>query len=159
MKQRLPVSHFNLPVEEIRRGFYSDSYFVRSQMILDKDNYNPSVIMQVFQRQQAVLCGIDQAIAILKTCARQPEDLKIRALFDGDRLEPWDTVMTIEGRLADFVHLETVYLGVLSRQTKIAPTLTASLKRPPASRFCSFRPVSIIMRSRLKMDMPRESAA
>lgn len=128
MKQRLPVSHFNLPVEEIRRGFYSDSYFVRSQMILDNDNYNPQVLMQVFQRQQAVLCGIDQAIAILKTCARRPEDLKIRALFDGDRLEPWDTVLTIEGRLADFVHLETVYLGALSRQTKIATNVDRVVK-------------------------------
>ena len=28
--------------------------------------------------------------------------------------------MTIEGDLADFAHLETVFLGVLSRQTKIA---------------------------------------
>ena len=108
MKQRLPITQFNLPVEEIRNGFYSDSYFVRSQTILDKDHYNPWVTMQVFQRQPAVLCGIDHAVAILTSCARKPENLKIRALFDGDRLDPWDTVMTIEGHLADFVHLETV---------------------------------------------------
>ena len=120
MQQRLPASRFNLPVDEIRNGFYSDSYFVRSKNILENDQYNPQVVMQIFQRQQSVLCGIDHAIAILKTCAIRPEDLKIRALFDGDRLEPWETVMTIEGRLADFVHLETVYLGVLSRQTKLA---------------------------------------
>lgn len=120
MKERLPVSKFKLPVDEIRSGYFSDSYFVRSQNILDNDGYNPHVVMQVFQRQHAVLCGIDHAIAILKTCARNPEELEIRALFDGDRLEPWDTVLTIAGRLANFVHLETVYLGVLSRQTKIA---------------------------------------
>jgi nicotinate phosphoribosyltransferase len=120
MKQRLPAAKFNLPVDEIRSGFYSDSYFVRSQTILERDHYNPHVIMQVFQRQTSVLCGIDHAIAILKTCSTHPDNLKIRALFDGDNLEPWETVMTIEGPLADFVHLETVYLGVLSRQTKIA---------------------------------------
>ena len=120
MKQRLPLAHFNLPIDEIRRGFYSDSYFVRSKTILENDNYNPHVVMQVFQRQHAVLCGVDHAIAIVKACADQPGELKIRAMFDGDSLEPWDTVMTIEGRLASFVHLETVYLGVLSRQTKIA---------------------------------------
>ena len=51
MKERLPVSQFNLPVDEIRKGFYSDSYFVRSKDILEKDHYNPHVIMQVFQRQ------------------------------------------------------------------------------------------------------------
>src|SRR5665647_2041095 len=88
MKQRLPVSTFNLPVDEIRKGYYSDCYFVRSKNILGKDHYNPHVVMQVFQRQQAVLCGIDHAIAILKTCADHPEELKIRALFDGDRVEP-----------------------------------------------------------------------
>ena len=120
MKQRLPFDQCNLPIDEIRRGYYSDSYFVRTKQILENDNYNPQVLMQVFQRQHSVLCGVDHAIAILKTCSTHPEQLKIRAMFDGDRLNPWETVMTIEGRLADFVHLETVYLGVLSRQTKIA---------------------------------------
>lgn len=120
MKQRMPVSAFQLPVAEIRQGYYSDSYFVNSKNILQKDHFNPRVIMQVFQRQSAVLCGIDQAIAILKTCADHPEKLVIRALYDGDRIAPWETVLTIEGALADFVHLETVYLGSLARQTKIA---------------------------------------
>lgn len=120
MKQRIPAAKFNLPVDEIRNGFYSDSYFVRSRKILENDRHNPHVVMQIFQRQEAVLCGVDHAIAILKTCASNPEKLNIRALFDGDRLKPWETAMTIEGPLADFVHLETVYLGVLSRQTKIA---------------------------------------
>lgn len=120
MKQRMPVSAFNLPVGEIRQGTFSDSYFVRSKSILEKDKFNPQVIMQVFQRQSSVLCGVDQAIAILRTCSDNPEKLKIRALFDGDRISPWETVLTIEGALADFVHLETVYLGSLSRQTKIA---------------------------------------
>ena len=120
MKKRLPISAFHLPVAEIRSGYYSDSYFVRSKHILEKDHYNPQVIMQVFQRQSAILCGIDQAVAILQSCSDNPEQLKIRALFDGDRVSPWETVLTIEGPLANFVHLETVYLGVLSRQTKIA---------------------------------------
>ena len=120
MKPRLPISIFQLPVEQIRSGYFSDSYFVRSQMILTGDGHNPRVLMQVFQRQPAVVCGIDHAIAILHSCSLQPEQLVIKALYDGDRVEPWETVLTIEGELANFVHLETVYLGVLSRQTKIA---------------------------------------
>lgn len=120
MKPRLPANAFQLPIEQIRNGYFSDSYFVRSQTILTQDHRHPRVLMQVFQRQQAVLCGIDQAIAILQSCAFHPENLTIRALYDGDRIAPWETVLTIEGDLTDFVHLETVYLGVLSRQTKIA---------------------------------------
>jgi nicotinate phosphoribosyltransferase len=120
MKQRLSPDFFIIPVEQIKNGFFSDSYFMRTQEILIKDNHRPRVIMQVFQRQHAVICGVDEAIAIIKKCAHDPNSLVIHALHDGDHIEPWETVMTIEGDLANFSHLETVYLGVLSRQTKIA---------------------------------------
>jgi nicotinate phosphoribosyltransferase len=43
----------------------------------------------------------------------------VHALYDGDRLEPWETVMMIEGDYTTFVHLETPYLGVLARRTRI----------------------------------------
>lgn len=120
MKQRLSPDLFQLPVEQIKNGFFSDSYFLRTQEILVKDNHHPRVLMQVFQRQNAVVCGIDEAIAIIKKCAYDPDSLVIHALYDGDQVEPWETVMTIEGDLANFSHLETVYLGSLSRQSKIA---------------------------------------
>lgn len=120
MKKRLSPDVFNIPVEKIKSGVYSDSYFLKTQDILNKDHYHPKVLMQIFQRQQAILCGMDEAIAIIKKCAHHPENLTIKALFDGDKIEPWETVMTIEGDLADFAYLETIYLGVLARQTKIA---------------------------------------
>lgn len=120
MTARLSPELFRIPVEEIKNGFYSDSYFLRTSEILNKDNHHPRVLMQIFQRQDAILCGVDEAIAIIKKCAHNPENIKIQALHDGDSIEPWETIMTIEGDLADFSHLETVYLGVLARQTKIA---------------------------------------
>lgn len=120
MRKRLPPEAFSFPVEQIKQGFYSDIYFNRAREILLRDNRHPRVLMQVFQRQHAVLCGIDEAIAIIKKCAYNPQNLVIKALHDGDTIEPWETVMTIEGDLADFVHLETVYLGVMARQSKIA---------------------------------------
>ena len=43
----------------------------------------------------------------------------MHALYDGDRIEPWETVLTIEGDYTLFAHLETVYLGVLTRRTLI----------------------------------------
>jgi len=120
MKTRRDPNSFDLPVEKIKAGYYSDIYFLRTQEILNKDNHHPRVIMQIFQRNHAVLCGIDEAIAVIKRCAYHPESIKIHALHDGDKIEPWETVMTIEGDLADFSHLETVYLGTIARQTKIA---------------------------------------
>lgn len=46
--------------------------------------------------------------------------LEVKALFDGDPISSWETVMTIEGDYPSFAHLESVYLGVLARRTKIA---------------------------------------
>ena len=128
MKQRLNPDIFRIPVEEIRNGFYSDSYFLRTQEILIKEQHHPRVLMQVFQRNHGIVCGIDEAIAVIKQCAHNPENVKIHALYDGDPLEPWETAMTIEGDLADFSHLETVYLGLLSRQTKIATNVDKAVK-------------------------------
>ncbi|MGQ9631172.1 MAG: nicotinate phosphoribosyltransferase [bacterium] len=119
-KRRLDPRTFNLPVEKIKSGYYSDKYFVRSKEVLDRDNHHPRVTMQVFQRNKAVVCGVDEAIAILKLCSIKPEELLIRALYDGDEAEPYETVMLIEGDYANFAHLETVYLGVLARRTKVA---------------------------------------
>jgi nicotinate phosphoribosyltransferase len=86
--------------------------------------------MQVFQRHRSVLGGMDEAIAVLRECSgrRGPDGgwtagwdaLTVRALHDGDRIEPWETVLTIEGDYSLFCHLETVYLGVLARRTLIS---------------------------------------
>ena len=105
MKKRRSLDSFNLPITDIKAGFYSDIYFSRTKEILAKEHYNPTVVMQVFQRNDATLCGIDEAIAIIKNCADNSHQLKIKALHDGDDIAPWETVMLIEGKLADFVHL------------------------------------------------------
>jgi len=62
---------------------------------------------------------MDEAIAILKLCAEGFDRLTVHALYDGDELEPYESVMTIEGDYTTFAHLETVYLGVLARRTLI----------------------------------------
>ena len=63
---------------------------------------------------------MDEAIAILKLCAIEWPELEVHALHDGDEVEPWETVLLIEGPYDAFAHLETLYLGVLSRRTRVA---------------------------------------
>jgi nicotinate phosphoribosyltransferase len=107
----------------MREGYYSDKYFVRARDVLLGTARNPRVTMQVFQKQSAWLGGMDEAIAILKTCLTagfQWTDLEVRALRDGDRLEPGETVLLITGPYVAFAHLETLYLGVLARRTRVA---------------------------------------
>ena len=118
-RQRLDPLVFHLPVERMREGYYSDKYFVRAREILLADGYSPRVMMQVFGKAHAYLGGMDEAIAILKLCSDEWNALTVHALYDGDRVEPWETVMTIEGPYQGFAHLETLYLGVLARRTRV----------------------------------------
>jgi nicotinate phosphoribosyltransferase len=185
-RARLDPGIFELPVADLRVGYRSAVYFNRARQIVHQRNAGQIVTMQVFHRQEeAVVCGVDEAIAILKVAAgefvpdttmgspdaifrlivaaRQQlrrsrpgiyragkhielgnqyentlraiaqherrleehwssgwEQLDVRAHRDGDLVKAWDPVLTITGPYHLFAHLESVYLGVLARQTKIA---------------------------------------
>lgn len=119
-KRRLPPEIFDLPVEKMREGYYTDVYFNHARDTLLRDGRHPRVVMQVFQKKQAVLGGMDEAIAILKLCSHDWDELTVHALYDGDEIAAWETVMTIEGDYTLFAHLETVYLGVLARRTLVS---------------------------------------
>jgi nicotinate phosphoribosyltransferase len=135
MPERLAPDTFRLPVERIRDGYYSDAYFVYTKELLEREGRTPQVLMQVFQRKQSLVGGIDEAIAILKECsgrrgpdgAWQPgwDALTVRALHEGDEIEPHEVVMTIEGDYSLFAHLETVYLGSLARRSLIMRNVRA----------------------------------
>jgi nicotinate phosphoribosyltransferase len=118
-RKRLDPKIFNLPVERMRAGYYSDKYFVRARDVLTADGYNPHVTVQVFGKADAFLGGIDEAIAILKLCSEDWNALTVKALYDGDAIAPWEVVLEIEGPYAHFAQLETLYLGVLSRRTRV----------------------------------------
>src|SRR4051812_35661385 len=75
--------------------------------------------MQVFQKEHSILGGVDEAIAVLKLCSDAWDELVVHALHEGDEIEPFETVMTIEGSYALFAHLETVYLGSLARRSLV----------------------------------------
>jgi nicotinate phosphoribosyltransferase len=119
-RKRLPPEIFDLPVEKMREGYYTDAYFNSTREVLRADERHPRVVMQVFQKKHAVLGGMDEAIAVLKLCAEDWDELTVHALYDGDGLSPYETVMTIEGDYTLFAHLETVYLGVLARRTLVS---------------------------------------
>jgi nicotinate phosphoribosyltransferase len=126
---RLDPATFRLPVERLRDGYYSDAYFVSTKQLLEADGRHPQVVVQVFQKQQSLLGGIDEAIAILKLGAgRRGEDgvwipgweqLEVRALHEGEEIAPREPVLEIAGDYTLFAHLETVYLGTLARRSLV----------------------------------------
>src|SRR5438132_1287116 len=80
---RLDPAIFRLPVERIRDGYYSDAYFVHTKTLLEAEDHHPRVTMQVFQKHDSVLGGIDEAIAVLKCCSGQRRP-------DGTWVDGWD---------------------------------------------------------------------
>jgi nicotinate phosphoribosyltransferase len=180
MKKRLDPAVFDLPVQEIRRGYRSAVYFWRTKRILEQDDNQAHVTHQVFQKKDnVVICGTDEAVAILRSAtglysdsarafklfdryielkqlirqslyrgdyesylemtsakmeiAHRLDDLwidkfseiEVRSLYDGDPLSSWETAMTIEGQYSLFAHLESLYLGVLARRTRVATNTRA----------------------------------
>jgi nicotinate phosphoribosyltransferase len=118
-RERLDPEVFRLPVDRIRAGYYTDAYFNLTRQLLVETGHRPAVTMQVFQKEDSVLGGIDEAIAVLKLCSDDWSGLEVQALHEGDEIEPWEPVLQVDGDYALFAHLETVYLGVLSRRTRI----------------------------------------
>ena len=128
-RARLSSAVFRLPLERIRNGYYSDAYFNFTKQLLEDDEHHPQVLMQVFQKQDSVLGGVDEAIAILRECAGHRDEqgiwqsawdeLEVCALYEGDRISERETVLTIRGDYTQFAHLETVYLGCMARRSLV----------------------------------------
>ncbi len=56
------------------------------------------------------------------------DQLEVHALYEGEAISPWETVMTIEGDYSLFAHLETVYLGSLARRSLIMRNVAAVVR-------------------------------
>src|SRR4051795_5375305 len=102
--ERLAPQAFRLPVEKIRSGYYSDSYFVLTKELLEAEGRRPLVTMQAFAKRAGLLGGIDEALAVLQLGSGRRRNggwengwpqLRVRALGEGDSVEPWETVLTI----------------------------------------------------------------
>ena len=95
----------------MREGYYTDVYFNYARETLLEDGRHPRWSCRSSRSRP---CSGWTRIAILKLCSDDWDELTVHALYDGDDIAPWETVMTIEGDYTRFAHLETCYLGVLA---------------------------------------------
>lgn len=122
----------------MRDGLFSDVYFNRTKEILEQDGCHLKVLMQIFQKNDRItVCGIEEAISILREATGYFSDeefikcwneIKVMALRDGDKANAFETIMTIEGDYSLFAHLETIYLGILSRRTMVATNVNRAVE-------------------------------
>jgi nicotinate phosphoribosyltransferase len=118
----MPSTHLmrrRRPSSEVLSGESADVYFARAEQIMEREGLDPLVAMEVFARQEAVLCGIDEAKVLLShvlEAAPQGEAV-VEALDDGDRIEPKEVVLRITARYRRFGLYETAILGMLAQST------------------------------------------
>ncbi|MDF0726459.1 nicotinate phosphoribosyltransferase [Cytobacillus sp. S13-E01] len=106
--------------ERIKNGWFSAVYFLKTREIIKEFKADNSVTLQFFQKDNAVLCGTDEVIALVQTFADNPEELEIYSLMDGDKISPFETVLTITGPYQNFGYLEGIIDGILARRTSVA---------------------------------------
>ncbi len=109
-----------MPSRAIVTGDSADVYFARAEEILTSEGIDPVVVMEVFTREQAILCGIDEAKVLLAHVLEDapPEDtVLVEALEDGDVCQPREVVLRIRGRYRRFGLYETAILGMMAQST------------------------------------------
>ena len=107
-----PKPGFDIP-DYILAGDTSDIYFVRTVEILKKEGINPIATMEVFASRPGVLCGIEEAKALLKKVL--PEgNREVWALAEGEHFGKKEVVLRITAPYQSYGVYETVYLGMLA---------------------------------------------
>lgn len=99
IKTRLSPYVFKVPTERVRAGYYADKYFTRFVEILRRDNLHQSAIYQFFPREDAIVAGLDEACAILRSgTGYYTDEAKAQDLFR-QLLQVEDQIATAEYQL------------------------------------------------------------
>ena len=109
------------PAADVLSGETADVYFERTRRILAAEKLDPVVVMEIFPREDAVLCGAEEALAYLREIlgsgrGSDPEPV-VESLRDGDRVSRKEVVMRITARYSAFGLYETALLGILAQGT------------------------------------------
>ena len=103
------------PSPEVLSGDTAVIYFHRALRVLEKEGHNPRVTMEIFTRKEALLCGIEEVHAILKTCLTRDDELLMRR--EGQRFKPGLPIIRITAPYQRICLYETAILGILASET------------------------------------------
>ncbi len=105
-----------MPVSpDILNGDTADVYFHRTQEILKREGLDPVVAMEIFPGRAGILCGLDQALELLRVTL--PRGAEVWALDEGAAMEKKEVVLRIRAPYSTFGLYETALLGMLASQS------------------------------------------
>jgi nicotinate phosphoribosyltransferase len=109
----MPSPQFK-PSPEVLSGDTADIYFIRTIDILRQEKLNPVATMEVFGSRAGILCGIEEAKALLTEVL--PEDNReVWALAEGDEISLKEVVLRITAPYQSYGVYETAIVGMLSQ--------------------------------------------
>lgn len=104
-----------MPVSDaILSGDTADIYFARTRAILARAGLDPVVVMEIFPGRAGVLCGIREALDLLRAAAATAE---VDALDEGAAMSEKEVVLRIRAHYSQFGLYETALLGILASQS------------------------------------------
>ncbi|HEX6140492.1 MAG TPA: nicotinate phosphoribosyltransferase, partial [Candidatus Limnocylindria bacterium] len=109
------------PAADVLSGETADIYFERARKILAAEHLDPVVTMEIFPREDAVLCGAEESLAYLREILgngkRFDHEPVVESLSDGDLVSRKEVVMRIHARYSAFGLYETAILGIFAQGT------------------------------------------
>jgi nicotinate phosphoribosyltransferase len=109
------------PAADVLSGETADVYFERARRILAAERLDPVVTMEIFPREDAILCGAEEALAYLREILGNGKRLDpapiVESLHDGVEVGRKEVVMRISARYSAFGLYETAILGILAQGT------------------------------------------
>ena len=124
--------------EQIKKGFTTDIYFVRTEKILEKENIRKKVVAEFTTQSQKypwnLFTGLDEVVGLLKGLPVNVWAMPEGTIFPSKDLNGIPIpVMVIEGVYSDFAIYETPVLGLICESSGIA-TKAARIKKVAGSR-------------------------
>jgi nicotinate phosphoribosyltransferase len=126
--------------KEIRNAETTDSYFLQTKRVLQKNHIDTHVVMEVYARDVpyadnwGVLSGIYEVAKLLEGVPVNVWAFDEGEVFVADRSKAiYEPIMVIEGRYVDFVEYENPILGLLSSSTSVS-TRAAKLRLAAGSK-------------------------
>ncbi len=110
--------------KRIMDGYYSASYFLKTQKIIKQFMPKQNVALQFvhFNDRPIVICGIEEVVQLLNFAlpAKARDQISIYAKQDGDMASADEAVLIIKGPYQLFGYLENLIDGILARRSSVA---------------------------------------
>ena len=114
----------------------ADVYLERAARTLEGEGLNPAVGMDFFSDRAGVLCGVGEAVAILRQVLL--DGAEAWALKDGDTMGARETVLRIKAPYLSFGRFETALLGMLASGSGWATRAQEVVEAAGGTRVISF---------------------